>query len=82
MKKNVRLIQLREQHELTQKALGDIIERNKQTVYAYETGRKSPGDLIKKTLADFFGVTVDYLFFEQLPERMEGQNNGDKSFNK
>ena len=52
---------LRNQKGLTQQELADILHVSKGTVGMWETGRREPNTEILSELADFYGVTVDYL---------------------
>lgn len=52
---------LREEHNLTQKALGEIIGVKRFSVYSYEKGRACPEMKSLVALADYFGVSMDYL---------------------
>jgi transcriptional regulator with XRE-family HTH domain len=57
-----RLRKLREDKEITQKDLGKIINTSNRVIGYYESNDRFPRDektLI--TLADYFGVSVDYL---------------------
>ena len=67
------LEELRKEHKLTQKQLGDILNISYGTVHGYEKekNRPSPEMLIK--LADYFDVSVDYLL-----ERTREQLSWDK----
>lgn len=60
-----RLKQLRESHELTQKEFAEQIgitgENCIQTISAWETSRREPSFATLVKIADFFGVTTDYL---------------------
>lgn len=57
-----RLKQLREEIEYTQKQVGKIIGVTPEMVGKYERGENYPGDIeIYITLAQLFGVTIDYL---------------------
>ena len=56
-----RLRALRERKELTQSELGKIISASKQTISNYENGVSSPDHDALGQLADFFGVSTDYL---------------------
>ena len=58
---SVRLRQLREEKNLTQTELGKIFNLSKQTISSYENGGSTPGQETLKRLADFFGVSTDYL---------------------
>ena len=52
---------------LTQEQLGKIIGVNQGTVYKYEKGAALPGDETLKKLADFGGVTVEWLLRGERP---------------
>ncbi len=56
-----RLVQLREENNLTQKKLAEIIYMNNRTINHYETGIREPDFDTLITLADFFDVSTDYL---------------------
>lgn len=63
---NKRLKQLRLERKLRHKDVAAIIQRKPMTYCQYELGYRTPSDSIKKKLADFYGVTVDYIFFDQM----------------
>lgn len=65
---NKRLKQLRLERKLRHKDVAAIIDRKPMTYCQYELGYRTPSDTIKKKLADYYGVTVDYIFFDQLEE--------------
>ena len=52
---------LREEHGLSQAALGDIIGVKRFSIYSYEKGRACPEMKGLVALADYFGVSMDYL---------------------
>lgn len=57
----MRLKELRQQKKLRQRDIADFLSCSTPVYCRYETGeREPPFDIIKK-LADFHGVTVDYL---------------------
>ncbi|MCI9510020.1 MAG: helix-turn-helix transcriptional regulator [Angelakisella sp.] len=56
-----RLSKLRQERNLSQRELGEIILVSGYTISAYELGRSDPSDDIKVRLAQFFDVSVDYL---------------------
>lgn len=56
-----RLVQLRKINNVTQEELGKQIDVGKTTISNYETGYSSPDSETLTKLADFFGVSVDYL---------------------
>ena len=63
---------LRNQKGLTQQELADFLHVSKGTVGMWETGRREPNTEILSDLADFYGVTVDYLLGrEQLSPAQE-----------
>ncbi len=51
----------RKEKRMTQQELADTLHVSQQTVGAWETGRAVPGADTLNELADFFGVTADYL---------------------
>jgi transcriptional regulator with XRE-family HTH domain len=57
-----RLKKLRISAGLTQTELGKIIGVGKTTISMYETGNSTPSDEIKLKIAEFFNISVDYLF--------------------
>lgn len=56
-----RLKQLRKERKLTQEQLGNKINVTKVSISGYENGNRSPDTDTLEKLADFFGVTTDYL---------------------
>lgn len=52
---------LREEHGLSQDAVGKIIGVKRYSVYAYEKGKCYPDVPHLIALADYFDVTTDYL---------------------
>lgn len=57
-----RLKDLRAQKQLYQKELADRLGVARSTVAAWEAGTKRPEGRTLEKLADFFGVTTDYIF--------------------
>lgn len=53
--------ELRKQHRLSQTELAKQIHVSQATVTSWETGRADPSSSALNTLADFFGVSSDYL---------------------
>ena len=53
-----RIKQLRQERQLSQRKLGEIINASNQAVSAYESGIRNPKEETWKALADFFGVSV------------------------
>jgi transcriptional regulator with XRE-family HTH domain len=56
-----RIKQLREGHHLSTRELGDLVGVRESSISRYENGIREPGLLIAKRIADYFGVTVEYL---------------------
>jgi putative transcriptional regulator len=60
---NERFKALRRQCGYTQEGLGVALGIGGDYVNMIENGRRTPGFSLSKRIADFFGVTVDELFF-------------------
>ena len=58
---STRLRALREQRKLTLQSVGAAIGRTRHTIGNLENGRKSPSADMLIALADFYGVSLDYL---------------------
>ncbi len=57
-----RLKDLREDHDLMQKQVADILQINQRVYSNYETGKREiPSRFIVK-LAQFYNVSTDYIF--------------------
>ena len=56
-----RIKELRRKNGMTQEALGKIIEVGPDSIYVYEKGKAYPEVRNLMILADFFGVSTDYL---------------------
>lgn len=56
-----RIRSLREQAQVTQKDLAKELNMANSTLSQYESDLRVPSDAVKSRLADYFGVTVDYL---------------------
>lgn len=56
-----RLKELREERDLTQQALADTFSIARSTYTNWEIGRREPDHAALVQLADFYGVTVDYI---------------------
>jgi len=52
---------LRKERDMTQEEFGKLFGIVKSTVSLYESGKSTPDDEIKKKIADYFDVTLDYL---------------------
>lgn len=56
-----RLKSLREEAKLTQSQFAKLIGFGESTIAMYETGEREPNHGRLKTIATFFGCTIDYL---------------------
>ena len=59
------LLNLRKQHNKTQKELAEYLNTKHQTYGAYEKGINEPNIKTLIKLADYYGVSVDYLVGRQ-----------------
>ena len=57
-----RIKQLRENAGLTQLELSKILNVNNSTLSQYESGSRVPSDEMKAAIADYFKVSLDYLY--------------------
>ncbi|MCX8130396.1 MAG: helix-turn-helix domain-containing protein [Clostridia bacterium] len=55
------LKQLREERQLSQKIIAEFLGITRQAIASYELGKREPDYDILRKLADYFGVSVDYL---------------------
>lgn len=56
-----RIQELRKREGLTQEQLAEKVLSSKTSISGYEGDDRDPGSDMLKTLADFFGVSIDYL---------------------
>ena len=56
-----RLVKLRKEHGLTQETFAEKIGYTRTAVSAWEIGRNEPSNADTVKIADFFGVSTDYL---------------------
>lgn len=56
-----RLKGLREESNLERDELANILNLSYSTISKYETGVRTPDDEIKKKIAEYFNVSLDYL---------------------
>lgn len=61
-----RLKRLREQHNLTTRELGEIVGVSNATISRYETGKRDPDLIVVYKIAQYFGVSVEYLCGEDV----------------
>ncbi|BBM18384.1 transcriptional regulator [Enterococcus avium] len=55
------LTELRKRQKLTQAEMSKILGVARTTYSSYEQGRRKPDDEIQKKIADYFGVSLDFL---------------------
>lgn len=64
-----RLKELRNQRGLTQSQIGELLGVSCVTIARYEAGEREPSNAKLTTLANYFGVTVDYLMGRDEPAK-------------
>lgn len=57
-----RLRKLRKERDLLQKELADKLNLSQQTISLYESNDREPDSKITKRIANFFDVSIDYLY--------------------
>lgn len=56
-----RLLELRQERKMTRKMVADQINIVERTYQRYENAEREPTASVLVELADFYGVTIDYL---------------------
>ncbi len=56
-----RLKKLREERGILQRQLAEMLKLTQQTISLYESNKREPDAETLSKIADFFGVTIDYL---------------------
>lgn len=51
----------REEHDMTQQEIADILHVTRQTVSRWESGSRCPDLILSKKIADTFGISLDEL---------------------
>lgn len=85
MKLSERLIGLRKEKNLSQEELAEVLNVSRQAVSRWETGLAAPSLDKLQFLAEFYGITIDELFYsvqerpkaqeqESLPQTAEGKH--------
>lgn len=64
--KNQRLIKLRKARDLTQLDVAEALRLKQNTISCYENGTRTPKLKTMKKLALFYGVSPEFLFFDEL----------------
>ncbi|MEK4031317.1 helix-turn-helix transcriptional regulator [Pseudobacillus sp. FSL P4-0506] len=74
-KENERMIELRKQKGLTQKQLAKELQLDQSMISCVERGKKEFGRDNKVKIANYFSVSVEYLFYENyINESLKIQN--------
>lgn len=71
-----RLKLLRKSKRLTQDQLAEALKIGVQTIKLYETGKQDASTTYLVLIADFFGVSTDYLLGRSNHANMEDATNG------
>lgn len=58
----LRLKNLREEKHYTQEELAKVLHTSRSRISMYEQGKRQPDFEMQETIADFFNVSIDYLF--------------------
>ena len=61
-KYGLRLKELREQKGITQETLADMLHTSRSRIGMYEQGKRQPDFEMQEAIADYFNVSIDYLF--------------------
>ena len=56
-----RLRDLREDHDRTQQEIAAYLNMHRSVYRRYESGEREPGVSVLIRMADFYGVSIDYL---------------------
>ncbi|MBR9648692.1 helix-turn-helix domain-containing protein [Clostridium tyrobutyricum] len=56
-----RIKSLREEKSISQLELAKILNIGNTTLSQYESDKRIPSDIVKKKIADYFNVSIDYL---------------------
>lgn len=66
-----RLRRLREQRNLSTRELGEIVGVSNATISRYETAKRDPDLIVAYKLAQFFGVSIEYLCGEDVNKEID-----------
>jgi putative transcriptional regulator len=81
--KNMMFLYYRESKGFSQQEVADELGICKDYVNMIENNRRTPGFFLAKRIADFFGTTVDKLFFYQNSEQIvQNREEMDKNIRK
>lgn len=74
---SLNLSELRRERGMTQLELAEKLNYSDKAVSKWERGESIPDILVLKSIADLFGVTVDYLISEEHPVPPQGTTDSD-----
>ena len=72
----IRLKDLRTQNKLSQQKIADVLCVSRSTVAMWETGGAQPDNKMLERIADFCGVSVDYLLGREVSANSPWNENG------
>ncbi|MDE5782253.1 MAG: helix-turn-helix transcriptional regulator [Lachnospiraceae bacterium] len=64
-----RIEELRKECGIKQGELADVMEVSRQTISSLENGRYNPSIILAFKLAQYFGVTIEEIFFYEEDEQ-------------
>ncbi|MCD5402019.1 helix-turn-helix transcriptional regulator [candidate division NPL-UPA2 bacterium] len=67
------LKELRMQKKITQEEVARLLQINPQYYSMLERGARTPGFKLAKKIADFYGNSIDKMFFETFPKNRPGK---------
>lgn len=70
-----RLRELRNEKELTQQALANIVGVSKVSISGYETGTRIPSVDVLNRLLDYFDISADFLMGREITAVFENERN-------
>ncbi len=79
---SIRVKELRERAQLSQKAFSDIIQVTQSTYALYELGKREPSLETLCKISDYFKVSVDYLLGREMLYLLPGTNDYENVLNK
>lgn len=63
---------LRDAHDIKQQDFAKILNVGKSTLSQYENNVRTPSDEVKKLIADYFSVSIDYLLgMTTIPDKID-----------
>lgn len=67
--RNERMIEMREEKKLTQEEVAIQVDLSQSMIARIESGERDPGKEHKIKLAKLYGVSVEWLFYEQINDQ-------------